>query len=270
MAGTLTIKSLRDFARNSLGEGFVEVELTDTHIDTAISRAVNMLNAYVPRRVFGLLPNQNGGRYLFTDTANPPVGVVYIPGLQDILDVVGVRASLFSTPDNRVDLMDPLLYVAGLGGGSTGRLNVVGFRQTTEYIDTIRDQFGSGLTWQSNGWLYDQTLDRRVYEIYVDIRSTTRMTFGYEANIAITADDDIRTGVWSIPLGMKDWTERYVLAGAKQILARVRGKFQGIPSPDGIDMTLDQNELAADGKEEMALLDAEIRAYRKHLPIIIG
>ena len=67
----------------------------------------------------------------------------------------------------------------------------------------------------------------------------------------------------------REITKRMMLAEAKIMLGNARSKFQGLPGPDGGQITMNGNEMRTEGQEEkkQALEDALL--LTQPLPIIL-
>jgi hypothetical protein len=74
----------------------------------------------------------------------------------------------------------------------------------------------------------------------------------------------------NIPDTDVDWVLNYATARCKRILARVLGKFKGVPNLEGGVDELDAEELREEAKEEEAALIEEIRNRRRPLPPVVG
>lgn len=85
----------------------------------------------------------------------------------------------------------------------------------------------------------------------------------------IAAHPNTDEGRQMIPESEVDWFMNWCTAEAKIILARVRGKFEGVTNPDGgVDGT-DWSQLATEAVEEKTTLEAEIRSRKRpYLPVL--
>lgn len=266
----LTLDSLRAMVRQELGDPIVEVELDNSQIGQAITDAVGLINRYAPARRWGYLTSSSSPQvYKFTDdesVASSNDGVTLIRGLQEIIDITGVRDTLFSS--DRVDLFDPLLYIAG-GVPTAGGL--ASYERAMGMLEEARRMFGAEVEWRGF-WEYDDTLDTpgRVYTLYIDLSSTNRLRYGYECLVDITPDDDEKTGLRYLTSGYEDWTRRYVLERARGILGRALRKFQGLPGPDGSDMQLDGQEMVSESDLKCSELETSLRGMRSSTFPITG
>lgn len=264
----LTRDILRSYVRSELGKPIVEVELENTQIDDAISDAINLINAYVPCYRWGAFPSGDlTSLYKFTDDADLAAAqptLTLIRGLQAIVDIQGVRDSVFTNA--KIDVFDPLVYIAG-GAASTGGL--ASYMQAVELLEEARRLFGSEVEWQGQ-WIYDESLSSRVYHLYIDTSITNRLRYGYKAIISLTPDDNVATGLAYVHPEFVHWVKKYVLAKCRAILGRGLRKFQGIPSTEGVDMQLDGSELVQEGQTEADMLEEELKGMRNTLPPITG
>lgn len=263
----LTTEFVRDHLLNTLGRGIVNVELSEPQLKSVITSAVNLLNRYKPQHRWGLLPSQNDGRYYLSTETIAGLATTVVPGLQAVIDVTGVRQS-FATAGERIDLFDPLVYLSGstlsLGG-------LAAYVQSINHIRMARRVFSAEVEWRCQRVpVLVNSEYVQVFELFVSIPTTSRLVYGYEYLVHITADDSKTTGVSFIGSEMQDWFLRYCIAEAKTILGRALRKFQGIPSPDGADMQLDGLELATDGDTEKAELVTEIKSMSNTIGPIVG
>lgn len=102
------------------------------------------------------------------------------------------------------------------------------------------------------------------YVLYVELVRSHILT-SYQWTGYYTADANVNTGMQLIPNGDVDWFIRYATACAKEILGRVRGKFQGVTNPEGSVDPVDYQELLQEAQQEKERLEEELNKRRPPL-----
>ena len=254
---TLVLAEIRQQVRTEFGSCLndgawgITVELEDEHIDNALKRAIRIYNRNRPVHGHAALAVTEGQKkYGPVNTA--------IKGLQGVLSVSFVDPDAIASTD--IDPFEPFLVYSATGlsaGGDT----IGDWVQRLQYNEQARRVTSSEPEWKGQ-W---EGLD---YYLYIDIHSSYLCSFEYTRHV--TPDDNADTGMRHIPDGDTDWIINYTAAHAKQILSRIRGKFQGIPGPDGGESPVDWSELMTEGREDAERLEEEIKARRRPLPPVIG
>lgn len=255
--GSLSRDMLRNYVRAKLGRDIVRVELSDAQIDACVQDAVRLFNMYLPLHGMRVLPNSTTSRHNMS---------ALVPGIQSVISVTGTRSRTYNATYDRLDLFDPLVYLAGAAPAVSG---IASYWQGLEMLQQARRVFGSEVEWYET-WEHNEQTNQRELALYVQVGENTRQQLGCEYLVALTPDDDPRTGLRCIPSDMEKWTTDYVLAQAKTVLGRALRKFQGIPSPEGADMALDGQELAAEGDTAIERLESQIKNMRKTFPPIVS
>lgn len=284
----LSLDYIRTYVRDALGEGVVEVELLDKNIQAGIDAAVKLVNAYTPIHRWGVLPftpvtsfvytgtTAYSGRFIYSAVplvapASPSAeyaalaaSVIVVPGLQRIVDLVGVRERITNGAD--IDLFDPLIYISG---GIQNAAGLAAYSMSIAYLKEARRIFGSEADFRFQ-WEYDTILQSRVGNMYVSIPTITNYKYGIEMIVSVTADDDAQTGLAYISDGSQEWFCSYVLACCKVTLAHILGKFGGGPGEDGDPLATDAAFIREEGLDAKKDLRDEIMRKRMSLPPIFG
>lgn len=242
---TLTVKSVQEEVAAALGASQVSIELDAKDYEKCLKDAVRVYNRNRPRR---------GLAALAVSEEQKKYGPLPHPGLQGVTDVQFVT-SLEEIPDPFVFGEDEMLIKGDIKG------TVGGLEMQLAYVEMARRMYGSEPDWYG-AW------EGKGYYLYIDMKLRVLLC-SYRFTWHVQPTDDPNVGLSLIDDGDTDWITRYTLAKAKQILARVRGKFHGIPNPDGGSDDNDYSELASEGKEEERDLEAEIQKRRRPLlPVI--
>lgn len=248
MPNTLTIKQVREEVLAALGGSQVSVELDDKDVQKCVNDSVRLYNRTRPRR---------GRAAIAVTSSQKKYGPMqnFHPGLQGISDV-----DFVTTTQSLVDPFDTVnQWFSQIISGSGQVFSDIELQ--LHYIETARRIASAEPEWHAQ-W------EQRDYFLYVDIIHTP-VFVGYAYTWHVTPDDNAQTGIQHIDEGDTDWILNYTTARAKQILARVRGKFGGIPSPDGgVDPT-DADGLLSEGREEQTNLEEELRKRRRPLVPVI-
>ncbi len=245
MPCTLTLASVRDETRTSLGSSGCEIELLDKDVDKALKDAIRVYNHYRPRHARAGLPI----------CASQKKYPITRPGLSGIVSVQFIEPR---APISSVDPFDYLSYSTVNPAAQNG----YGDREMTlGYIEYARTVASSEPEWQGQ-WEGDS------YFLYVDVAKNYLCS--YECTWLLTPNDDAVTGIKFADGIDEDWIMDYTLARAKTMLSRVRGKFAGIVNPDGAQDTVDYAELQQEGREDMKDLLEQIRKRRRPLAPVTG
>ncbi|KKK89223.1 hypothetical protein LCGC14_2735270, partial [marine sediment metagenome] len=238
-----------------LGESGVEVELTDEDHESSLQEAVGVYNRYRPQRqTVAVTVTHEQKRY--------PVDH---PGIQGIVDLQFVRQTVHTTD---VDPFDPYSVIhppIGVYPGET----FANYEQQLGYQEMSRQMVAAEPDWRAE-WDRDPTTGERKLYLYIDVPETSPYDVSYIYTWHVTPDNHTMTGMQHVPDGDADWIIQYVIAVAKQILARIRGKWHGVPMPDGSEEDNDYAELAEEGRSEIEALLEDIKSRIRPLPPVIG
>ncbi len=220
----MTTDEARDFIKASLGGEValaqgettpfgVQVELNQAHIDTALRAGLNWLSVYAPRKgAVEIITTPRVGRY---DLSALPTGA----------EVVDVRISGSEGLPISLDLWS----VEAIRSGTTW--DVMDLAYLLNYTGTIKKIFGSGFTWEYRApFLYIFPEPDRDYVLSIT----------YVIPYAAVED---------IPFKYLDAFLSFAKGEAKEILGRIRGKYSGVPAPEG-QMELDGDALLQEGRED--------------------
>lgn len=221
--------TVKDFVLARLGHPVVDVELEDFQLETCIEEAISKLEYHAPDwmtqyAVFQTSPNVN--------MYELPQEIVN--GLTD----VWYRSNLFSLGATPGSLEYDFAIMFFTNTGLFNNYNVSQFLLMQQYLKQISNVLGQGATWQvvNNKYLQIWPVPSNVEGVILEFRAL-------DAN--------------NIHHMFKSWIQRYSLCVAKEILGRIRGKFQTLPGPGG-GARLDGESLIAEAREEKEKLLQEL------------
>lgn len=245
----LTIANVKSETAIALGGEGVDIELVEVDYEKCLKDALRVYNRNRPMQ----------GNAAITITAAQrkygPLNTIH-PGLQGILTcefITGGTGSLNVFDQLGNNLSQSLAAANGLPFGEID--------QQLQYVEMSRRIVSSEPEWRA-GW------EGANYYLYID-SVQPGLLCSYLYSFHATPDDNANTGMQLLPDGDTDWIMAFTLARAKQILARKRGKFQGIMNPDGGTDAVDWSELRDEGREDEGKLIEEIQARRRPLPPVI-
>jgi len=249
------LKNLSEEVAIALGVSGVEVELTEQDIERALRTALRLYNRARPgRRKTAITLTTAQKKYLLDPTTDE------FKGIQGVVSVETVRSRI----TDGIDPFDPL-SVIGPGGIHTGIDTFADYDQKLHYIEAARRVASSEFEWTFQ-WEPDPT-DTNILKpyLYADVPATLPLFSSLLYTFHYTPNGAEITGLQNIPDGDMDWFVNYVTAFAKTILGRIRGKFKGIPGPDGSDLAVDYDDLTTEGREDLKELTEEIKKRRRPL-----
>lgn len=249
------------------GQGGVAVELNDAHFQNCIGRALKMMNRYLPgwaRAGMNYAPNVYKYEIPYTNYRN----------FIEVTDVNFIRPDVGGTP---IQLENPFLLASRMlapnGMGLTGYGDFAG---TLAHLKEAEKVFSVEPSWETHWEIKNEppALPVKIYAMYLKVvdqllfspyRISYVYSFGYDVS------DDLVTGIPSIPLTRQDWVTNCALAYAKITLGRVRDKFKGIPSSDGMgQFQTDGADLINEGRQDLQGLEQDLKRMHRQQPIALG
>ena len=231
-------RTIKDFILARLGHPTIRVELTDFQIKTCIEEAISKLEYHAPLWM---------QQYAVFDTS-AGVNVYQLPaavinGLSD----VWYRRNLFNIGATPGSLGYDFAIMFFTNTGLFNNYNVGQYLLMQMYLKQIGKVLGQGSSWNiiNNKYLQVFPVPDSNTPIILEFRA-----FDYETVLP----------------AYKNWIQRYSLCVAKEILGRVRSKFQNLPGPGG-GSKLDGESLLAEAKEEKALLLEELTTEIENPPL---
>jgi hypothetical protein len=255
----LALEQLTEEVQSMLGKSSVEVELALDDMKVLAKRALRMFNRYLPYR----------GRFeLIVTTAQKKYRIDNHAGLTG-LTLKGVTSVDFiqrDTEPSTPDVFDP--FYGAAGPGVVGDSTYADIMQQRMYMEDASRIVSTENEWHCQwerialspgpGW-------ENQYFLYIDaLRGNTRAGVFFIAEYPDT--DEGRT---MLPNAEVDLFVNWCLAEAKEILGRARGKFGGVPNPEGSNDETDWSQLLQESTTDKEKLEAEFRARKRpYLPVI--
>lgn len=219
---------IRTYVRTALGAPDVPIELKDLHIDQAIGETLRLFNQYLMRTEAVFLRDQEGSVQITFPEDEGVLGVFDVQILREDLDAYYMNMNIF-------EIMHRMVF-PNLPVGDWYLL-----RHFYRMYEKVR---GTDPTW--NYLPETRTL-------WVDCRAGPYHIFFYKM---------LRFTLPTLQQTYGGYFQRFldgVLASSKKILARIRGKYKGIPAPHGT-LTLDDQDLRGEGKEEWERVEKFLKA----------
>ena len=224
-------KTIRSFILGMLGSPVVRVELTDSQLKIAIDTAINKLNYHIP--------------YWCTQFAvfntSPGVNLYELPTyMLDNLIFVAYKKSLMSTMNMANSLEFDYFLNYFKDNYSFGTFSMGDFYLLQSHLEMTKRILGQDGSFD--------IVDGKYLQIYpIPVTGDQEVVLEYRALDSETMHP-----------GYRLWINKYALACAKEILGRVRGKFNsGLPSPAG-GVKLDGESLVMEAKKEQEELYKEL------------
>lgn len=234
-------QTIKDFVLARLGHPIVKVELSNFQIQTCIEEAISKLEYHAPYWM-----NQFA---VFNTSAG--INVYELPPeIVNNLSDIWYRRNLFvlgSAPQGSLEYDLTLMFFTNTGLFSN--YNVGQYLLMQMYLKQVRNVLGQGTSWD--------IINNKYLQLFPVPDSTEAVIIEYRALDANT-----------IHPAYKNWIQKYTLCIAKEVLGRVRGKFQTLPGPGG-GARLDGESLLAEAREEKKLLIEELVGEIEGPPMFI-
>lgn len=234
-------QTIKDFVLARLGSPIVKVELSNFQIQTCIEEAISKLEYHAPYWM-----NQFA---VFNTSAG--INVYELPPeIVNNLSDIWYRRNLFvlgSAPQGSLEYDLTLMFFTNTGLFSN--YNVGQYLLMQMYLKQVRNVLGQGTSWD--------IINNKYLQLFPVPDSTEAVIIEYRALDANT-----------IHPAYKNWIQKYTLCVAKEVLGRVRGKFQTLPGPGG-GARLDGESLLAEAREEKKLLIEELVGEIEGPPMFI-
>lgn len=262
MAGIVDPKTRVDaiaWAKRRLGGGVVVIELCEEHFEDAFGDAVRW---YVSRKGIKRRAIQNLSpgvqEYIMTDDCDE-VLEVWFPGVQiDIIAAVNPFAFI------DIDQL-PVAYqsITGVPGGSFYGT----FHQILSHAETARRVVGSEPAWEyfkDTNVVHFVPRNQRSGAAIIRYISTRLCADDPEVGQTFPVND-----FKTLRYRHRDLILRYMMAGLKERLGRVRGKYTDLPSAGGTK-SLDGETLLGESQNEMETLSTELLELNEGVPFLVG
>lgn len=215
------------YIKTRLGFPKRAVELDKVQFEVALDRALSQLTAYIPVFKFDTFMINAGVQGYHLPTLNKPFG----KGLTRLFDSpITSPQSVFNEFEYYRLRQPPYVDMAEL------------------LIDRMYYKEIGLLTGTEFDWEWDPDSKK----ILLTPGPTRTRQAAYEYNADITKLDELKAV-------HQNWVLDYALAIAKEMLGRVRGKFQGVPGHD-LPLNMDHDSLLSEAREDMRRLEEELQA----------
>jgi hypothetical protein len=245
MRSGITVDELKEEMLTYLGHSGIMVELQSNDLTTALKSAVRKYNRWAPMRARAVqqvsASQRKYGPLQTRDGHSRMKGVVRV----EFLDPRTVESE-------GLDPFDPFSYFTPSGYTIAG-MTFGELMQTYQYREVAARLVDAEPEWLGQ-W------EGQNYYLYID--APTPVICSYEFTWGLSVDDDASTGMGLLPDGDIEWVVEYATAKAKTILGRIRGKFMGIPGPEG-DLQIDADTLLQEARDDMQRLEEELRRRRR-------
>lgn len=232
-------QSIKDFILARLGHPTVRVELTDFQIETCIEEAIVKLDYHCPAWA-----NQ------FAVITTTPGQSVYElpPEVANNLTNAWYKKNIFQTNAVPGSLEYDFTILFFTNTGLFNNHNVGEYVLMQQYLKQIRKVLGQGGSWEifNNRYLHLSPVPNGEEDVILEFR-------GIDTNTIIPA--------------FRNWIQRYSLCVAKEILGRVRGKYDTLPGPGG-GSRLDGQQLLQESVQEKEKLLEELTMEIENPPLI--
>lgn len=231
-------QSIKDFVLARLGAPTVRVELTNFQIKTCIDEAISKLEYHAPMWMT---------QYAVFD-ASSNINVYELPDqVARNLTNVWYRNNLFTLGATPGSLEYDFALMFFTNTGLFNNYNVGQYMLMQMYLKQISKVLGMGTSWNVIGgkYLNINPVPDSNQAVIIEFR-------GLDTNTIIPS--------------YRNWIQRYSLACAKEILGRVRSKYETLPGPGG-GSRLDGAALLIESKEEKQLLIEELITEIENPPL---
>lgn len=231
-------QNVKDFILARLGYPTVRVELTDFQIQTCIDEAISKLEYHAPHWM-----NQYA---VFDTSAN--INVYELPPavINNLTDIYYKR-HLFSLGATPGSLEYDFAIMFFTNTGLFNNYNVSQYMLMQMYLKQINKVLGRSTSWN--------IINNKYLQLFPVPDSTDEVIVEFKGLDADTVHPAYR-----------NWIQRYSLAVSKEILGRVRSKYQVLPGPGG-GARLDGAALLQEAAQEKQILIEELMTEIENPPL---
>jgi len=222
-------QTIKDFILARLGHPTIRVELTDFQLQSCIEEAISKLDYHAPEWMT---------QYATFDTSAGVNVYELPPSVANNLSEVWYHKQLFNLAVTPGSLEYDFAIMFFTNTGLFNNMNMGQYMLMQQYLKQVRKILGQGGTWTLVGGKYLHLFPVPSYDEAVILEYR-----GINADTILPA--------------YKNWIQRYALCVAKEILGRVRSKYETLPGPSG-GSRLDGQALLLEAKEEKEKLQEEL------------
>jgi len=247
----LNPRNIQQEVQSLLGGSQVAVELQDSDYVKATKDAIREYNRTVPQH----------GRYALPVSASQQKYPIVQPGLIGVVyvDFTGNGIQFGASTEFGPPFSNVSPTGLGIAGATFGEVdNAFSYAKQTQQIASAEPE-------------YHQQWEGENYYLYIYVPTTLgTVNCSYEFTWAISPDNNSSTGMQLISQSDVQWVMDYIACRCKQILARMRDKFRGIPNAQGGSDQTDAANLLAEAQEEERELKRLLGGRRRALPPVTG
>ena len=231
-------RTVKDFVLSRLGYPVVDVELEDFQIETCIEEAVSKLEYHSPDWMT---------QYASFQTSSSINVYELPPEIANNLTDVWYQRDFFKFGANPGSLEYDFSIMFFTNTGLFNNYNVSQYLLMQQYLKQVKNVLGQGSSWQlvNNKFLHIWPVPDTNEGVLLEFRAL-------DAN--------------TIHPAYKSWIQRYSLCVAKEILGRIRGKYQTLPGPSG-GSKLDGAALLSEAAQEKVSLLQELTTEIEQPPL---
>lgn len=231
-------KTVKDFVFAKLGHPIIDIELTDFQIQLCIEEAISKMEYFAP----------NSMTQYAEFAATSRVNVYELPDwIANGLTQVFFKRTLFSIGATPGSLEYDFAIMFFTNTGIFDNFRVSDYLLMQQYLKQIKKVLGQDCTWK--------LVDNKYLHIFPDPEENEPVLLEFRALNPNTIHPVI-----------KNWIQRYSLCLAKEILGRIRSKYQVLPGPSG-GSKLDGEALLQEVMQEKERLEEELRTQIAEPPI---
>lgn len=255
---SLTMDNIREEVQTLLGASGVTVELSPKDFEKCVKDAVRSYSRLRPfRGNSSIAVNETTKRY-------GPLDIKH-PGFQGIVEVRFTR----NVPSNprALDPFSPETLLAAnlLPSADTISDYAMMMQSSKDARSVLSSEPEYQGMWEEDGHFY----------LYVDMQQSDYLvSYVWTGAYCVIPPKELPSqGVLPmtmIPEGDVDWVMNYTAAVAKQILCRIRGKYEGVTNPDGATDSVDWSQLQQEATDAILSLTDDLKARRRPLSPVTG
>lgn len=245
-----TVDTVSSWVLRKLGHPVIAVRLTKEQLADSVEEAVESFSRRLPTlklHAVDMPPTHQADPYAEARTMGTPVGR---NSYRFRLTTFGL--GVFEVENGERNILDWMMQF--------------GFPIPLEYrtFGLALEKYEAYLMWQEEAKrLFSAEFEWRWEEPYLYVAnvpdSSTKLFYSYWDFHDLS----------SIPLEWRKWVKDYALAEAKGTLAKIRGKYQTVPSPGG-GVQMDASELQSQHEQEKERLIEDLENARGDLAPVMG
>jgi len=239
----LDVRRIKSYILKSLGEGIIQVELKDAHLNTSIQEALEQLQTYY------------GGTEKYGAFVVSPGSDSYQIGNEVFyITEVNFSPSTLNLPAGAEHFFIPELQFYN------NSLNLVQYYQFLDWISTANRLLGLEQRWELLSGNVIRISPRPNHIGLAVYRYIARYDLGGDVGDNTEFENTVGKNMPGSEPFMEFWIKRYALAHAKSILGEVRSKY-GTIAAGNESITLNGEALKAESKEEKESLKIELHDF---------